>query len=65
MRKKKILTENKVVFKNVKKQNVVCALYFLYLKTGHWVRERKTLTILTRSHFRGEVVYFSLSSTTQ
>lgn len=28
-------------------------------------RERKTLTILTRSHFHGEVVYFSLSSTTQ
>lgn len=27
--------------------------------------ERKTLTILTRSHSHGEVVYFSLSSTTQ
>lgn len=40
-------------------------LYIYYLKTEQWVRERKTWTILTRSHFRGEVVYFSLSSTTQ
>lgn len=28
-------------------------------------RDKKTLTILTRSHIHGEVVYFSLSSKTQ